>query len=387
MEPRIFNTIRAKAPAIMDWDAVTVKLIKDPGKPLTQVSELGVVHAGLEPASAVYRLTDEKTQFILKLHLDPDTFRREVANITFVNSFDRVAPELHCCDDGTRAILMEDLGDRNLAHLWHRNHMDEYSAWCRRAFTILADIQAYCEDHEGLLLEAYGESIPQRALSLPLPRGIATTLNEVLSVSRGVGLAEVDESFLGRIDGLLRMRMSQFEARHRGFLLDLTPWHVLEKDGRIRVLDLTAPPLGGLLSQFNVLWHLPTRREIITLYLTRREERGMRNIDHDEFHWLQDGLQLLECIQWMRNYCRQILEREHSFTNLDGSRPNDYQRSENAQLAAIREALDPHADLSPVTQILERYFRKPVHLPGSQQVPVSAQPSAGGDAEDRAPQP
>lgn len=155
-------------------------------------------------------------------------------------------------------------------------------------------------------------------------------------------------------------RINTFNARHKSFLLDLVFFHVVEKDGAIRVLDLTAPAVGGVVGQFNFVWHLQQRREIIRSYLAERQRLGAAKIDPRQFLWLEDAVQLLECIEWISDYCKEILQNEHTFTNLDGTRLDDYAGCERANLEAIYRALEPHDDLCKLIDLLERYFRVPL---------------------------
>ena len=77
MEPELIRTVSAAQPDLLAWDRLSVRVIKDPARPLSVVSDLGVPHGGLEKDSAVYRLSDGAASFIVKRHLDPVMFRRE----------------------------------------------------------------------------------------------------------------------------------------------------------------------------------------------------------------------------------------------------------------------------------------------------------------------
>ena len=128
-----WDRIKAQQSDLLDWDRLTVKVVKDPERPLSVVSDLGVPHAGMERDSSVHRLSDGAVSFIVKRHRDPVTFRREAANITFVNEAGGFAPELHWADPETGILLMEDLGDRSLAWVWKRGDMAEYERWVYEA--------------------------------------------------------------------------------------------------------------------------------------------------------------------------------------------------------------------------------------------------------------
>lgn len=357
---KLIQNVRANMPDLLAWDRAKVVVIKDPAAPLRQLSDLGVIHAGVEKDSQVYRVSDETSSFIVKQHFNPTVFRTEVANITFLNRSGPVAAELFFTDEDTGTIVMEDLGDRSLAYLWHEGRMAEYVNWAYRAASILAAVQADFEGNRTELATLYGTAAMERSQRSVLPGGLSDTLSEVVRISRAVELAGSDRANLEEVERQLRARINTFNARHKSFLLDLTFFHAVEKDGAIRVLDLTAPAVGGPVGQFNFVWRLQQRREIIRSYLAERQRLGAAKIDPRQFLWLEDAVQLLECIEWISSYCKEILQNEHSFTNLDGTRLEDYAGSERANLEAIYRALEPHDDLCKLIDLLERYFRVPL---------------------------
>ncbi len=56
MQPEIGQKIRSVCPDLLDWENLEVQTIKDPSAPLSVVSSLGVIHAGVEEGSAIHRL-------------------------------------------------------------------------------------------------------------------------------------------------------------------------------------------------------------------------------------------------------------------------------------------------------------------------------------------
>ena len=356
MNDQVIHRLKDAVPGLLDWGRATVKTIKDPTRPLAEVSELGVVHGGLERDSAVFRISDGASSIIVKQHFDPAVFRREVANITFVSRANGSGPEISWCDESSGLIVMEDLGDRSLAWLWQEQRMGEYAEWTRRAVRLVAEIQALANRDVEPLSKLHGGVALDRADRLPLPEGLSVTLGHVLHVSRGINLDAHDVATLDQVDAALRGAMADFNAERRGFVMCLTPWHVVEKDGAIRFLDFTEPPICGLLGQFNVAWHLFERRDILLSYLTERERLDLPPIDVEEFLRLEDGHLLLESVDWPERYCRDILEGEHTFTNLDGSRPDDYAGAEAGQLEVIRGTAAAHRELSCIAEIIDQHF-------------------------------
>lgn len=359
----LIRKIRAARPELLDWESVVVRTLKDPHRPLSIVSDLGVIHAGMEEQSAVHRITNGAGSYVIKQHFDPSAYAREAANIAFINSLRPIAPELLYSDDEAGVILMEDLGDRSLAHLAINNRMTEYERWVRRAFSLVALIQSHFRQHEQELRRLYGGRSPESGAYLPLPDGLPCAIAEILRISRGTELTLDDRELLEKTDAPLRARMQQFSYKHRSFTVDLTPWHIIEKDGKIRFLDFTRPPIGSLLLQFNVIWRLDNRRDIVRFYLEERARLELPHMDTEEFLRLQDGVQFLECIEWIRHYCKDILEGRHFLASWDGSKLDDYEGSEKPNLDAALEAISPHADFGKVASLLRRYFRKPITRP------------------------
>jgi len=359
----LIKKIRAVRPELLDWGSVVVRTLKDPRRPLSIVSDLGVIHAGMEEQSAVHRITNGAGSYVIKQHFDSSAYARETANIAFINALRPIAPEILYSDEDTGIILMEDLGDRSLAHLAINNRMQEYERWVRRAFSLVALIQSHFRRHEQELRRLYGNRSPESGPYLPLPDGLADALAEILRTSRGIELESDDRQLLEKTDAALRARMEQFSNRHRSFTVDLTPWHIIEKDGEIRFLDFTRPPIGSLLLQFNVIWRLENRRDIVRFYLEERARLGLPHVNTEEFLRLQDAVQFLECIEWIRHYCKDILEGRHFLASWDGSKLNDYEGSEKPNLDAALEAVSPHKDFDAVAGLLRRYFRKPITRP------------------------
>jgi len=356
----LIQNLRANKPALLDWDRLRVRVLKDPGKPLTRVSKLGVIHGGLEKESAIYRISDGTSSFIVKQYFDTAILRRERANMSFVNMVDLIAPEILYSDDETNTILMEDLGDMSLAYLWKNGLMKEYEEWVYRSMRILAQVQSYYSAHRARLEALYEGMVPCRNETPPLPDGLSSTIDEILRISRGTELEKKHRESLQEVEIDLKAKMEDFIREYKDFVMDIIPLHVIEKDGRIRLLDFTAPPIGSVLFQFNATWHLQSRREIILYYLRERDGLNLPHIDHEEFLWLADGLQLLECIEWIRIYCGEIIQGRHFLTDLEGRKLSDYERSEGGNLQALYRALAPHKDFCTVIDILDEYFRAPL---------------------------
>ena len=116
-----------------------------------------------------------------------------------------------------------------------------------------------------------------------------------------------------------------------------------------------------MLFQFsNVIWHLDEGREILRFYLQERDKLGPPCLDHDEFLRMADGLVLLGNVEWIRNYCRDIIEGEHGMTDLSGNRLTDYKGSEDSNLQGIYRALKPHEEFRETVEILQCYFSLPL---------------------------
>jgi len=359
----LVEEVRAVKPDLLDWNHLILKTLKDPQCPLSTISDLGVIHAGTEKGSAVHRISDNTSSYIIKQHFDPSAFKRETANITFINTLRPIAPELLYSDERSGTILMEDLGDRSLAHLAIRNRMVEYERWVRRAFSLVALLESHFRRHEGQLRHLYGTTSPESTPYLPLHDGLTGALDEILRTSRGIELDPDDRRLLGKLDATLREGIEQHGRDHSSFTVDLTPWHIIEKDGEIRFLDFTRPPVGSLLLQFNVIWRFDNRRDIIRFYLEERAKLGLPRINAEEFLRIQDRVQFLECIEWIRNYCKDILEGRHFLASWDGSKLDDYEGSERPNLEAALEAISPHRDLDWLADLLRRYFERPVTHP------------------------
>ena len=361
MQPEIGQKIRSVCPDLLDWDDLEVQTVKDPGAPLSVVSSLGVIHAGVEEGSAVYRLRAGGRSLILKRHSDPVVLRREVANITFVNHAGRFAPEIHYADDATGAILMEDLGDESLAFLWNNQMMDEYVEWLYESVGIVVSVHSFYHREPGRLDALYGGPVPEREPCVPLPDGLVQSLDQILDVSRGCHLEARDRRFLQSAERKIRADVRRFDKEHNDFILDITPWHLIRKEGRIRVIDLTAPPIGSMLFHFEpAIWHLEQRREILESYLDRRAEEGLPMPDRNEFLYLEDALHALECVDWIGRYCRDILGGEQVLRGLDGGKLDDYAGDEAENLEAARRALECHEELSEVLDVLDKYFGLPL---------------------------
>jgi hypothetical protein len=359
----LIRKIRAARPELLDWGSVVVRTLKDPRRPLSIVSDLGVIHAGMEKESAVRRICDSADSYVIKQHFDPSAYARETANIAFINSLRPIAPEILYSDDEAGVILMEDLGDRSLAHLAINNRMAEYERWVRRAFSLVALIQSHFRQHEQNLRRLYGGRSPESGPYLPLPDGLPCAIAEILRISRGTELTLDDRQLLEDLDAKLREGLEQYGRDHSSFTVDLTPWHIIDKDGEIRFLDFTRPPVSSLLLQFNVIWRLENRRDIVRFYLAERAGLGLPHVNTEEFLRLQDRVQFLECIEWIRHYCRDILEERHFLASWDGSELNDYEGSEKPDLDAALEAVSPYKDFDAVAGLLRRYFRKPITRP------------------------
>lgn len=361
MQLQIIQKIRSACPDLLDWDSLQVETVKDPSTPLSVVSSLGVIHAGVEQDSAIYRLRSGEKSFVLKQYFDPETLHREAANIAFVNRAGRFAPELYHCDPETGVILMEDLGDESLAYLWKNQMMDEYVEWVYEAVDLVVCVQRLYQEDPGLLRELYGGPVPQRGPYLPLPDGLPGTLDEILKVSRGDRLETRDRDLLRSSEQKIRADVQRFDKGHRDFILDITPWHVIRKEGRLRVIDLPAPPIGSMLYHFEpAIWHLEERREVLEFYLDRRAEEGLPVPDRDGFLYLEDALHALECVDWIGRYCRDILGGEQALRGLDGGKMDDYAGSEAENLLALRRALECHEGLSDVLRILDKCFGLPL---------------------------
>ena len=157
MDARLAASVRSRNPDLLDWSGVTTRTLKDPKRPLSVVSDLGVLHAGLEEGSAVYRLSDGARSVIVKQHYDTSAFRREVANTAFVNMVGPIAPEVVDADEQTGAIVMEDLGDRSLAYLWKNERWEEYRSWVYETVEIVVRVQAYFQRDGERLQALYGD--------------------------------------------------------------------------------------------------------------------------------------------------------------------------------------------------------------------------------------
>jgi len=169
----LIKKIRAVRPELLDWGSVVVRTLKDPRRPLSIVSDLGVIHAGMEEQSAVHRITNGAGSYVIKQHFDSSAYARETANIAFINALRPIAPEILYSDEDTGIILMEDLGDRSLAHLAINNRMQEYERWVRRAFSLVALIQSHFRRHEQELRRLYGNRSPE-AHTYPCPTASPT---------------------------------------------------------------------------------------------------------------------------------------------------------------------------------------------------------------------
>ena len=359
----LVEKVRADRPDLLDWDKVSVKVIKDPQKPLSVVSELGVVHAGLDKDSAIWRLRDARHSFILKWHFDAMAFRRETANIAFVNQAGQFAPQIHYSDPADGTMLMEDLGDHSLAYVWNSGLMDDYVEWVYEAVALVLAVQGFYRTEHALLRGLYEGLDMELQINLPLAQGLTQTLNEVLQLSRGCRLEARDQARLRTAEEKVNRGIQRHSEEHKDFVLDLASHHIIRKDGRIRVIDLTAPAIGSVLFQFsNIIWHLDERREILRFYLKERDKLGPPYLDHDEFLRMADGLLLLVSVEWIRNYCREIIEGEHSLTDLEGSLLTDYEGPEASNLQAIYRALEPYEEFKETVEVLQGYFSLPLKL-------------------------
>jgi aminoglycoside/choline kinase family phosphotransferase len=340
---------------------VTVQTIKDPEAPLSTVSESGVIHGGVEPDSAVCRLRAGGESLILKRYFDPAPLQREVANITFVNRAGGFGPELHHVEPDAGIVLMEDLGDDSMASLWLQRRMAEYVEWARGTADLLAAVQSLYDMQPDLLRDLYGGTVPERGgHALPLD-GLVQALDKILEMSRGVHLAPGDRRAISRVAEKMRAEVLRFEADWRDFIIDATPWHIIRKEGRLRVIDLTAPPVGPMLFQLGpVIWHLHQRRQILGYYLDRRSERNLPVPDRDEFLRLEDWLHAISCVDWIGRYCRDIIGGVQALRGLDGSRLDDYAGSEAQNLEALRDGLRPQEDWRDLLEVLERCFALPL---------------------------
>ncbi len=364
MKQELIDKIRADNPRLLDWDNLSIKTLKDPEKPLSQVSKSGVIYGGLEKGSAVYRISDSANSFIIKHHYDRDSFRREVNNISFVNRIDSIAPRIAYSEDENGLIVMEDLGERSLAYLWKHNQMREYTQWCYETAEVLAMIQSYFHKNKSVLESIYGgKSLPRWQKGVPPSEGLVSTTDEILRISRGISLKRKDREDLEEVELDLKERIDKFNALNQDFIIEVDFLHVLKKSGKIRFIDFTNPPLGSIVFQFNIAWHLPERANIVRHYLKRRDELASPSIDHDEFLYLQDGFQLLEGIDWIRTYCREAIEGEHFLTDFEGKRITNYEESETNNLQAMRLALSSHPRLRSVMEMLDGYFSKQL-IPG-----------------------
>ena len=362
MQPGTIQKLRSACPDLLDWDGVEVQTIKDPRAPMSIVSDQGVAYGGIEPDSAVHRLTAGGRSVILKQHFAAEPFRRETANIAFVNHAGGFAPELHHVDAEAGLVLMEDVGGDSMAVLWANGMMDEYTRWAYEAVDVVVAVQLFHRDHAELLEELYGGPAPERGPVVSLPEGLPAALDAILEMSRGSRLSEADHDALRQWEDAVTVRVRRFSERHRTFSQeDLNAWHVIRKDGRIRVIDLTGAPIGPLLFHLeNAVWHLEDRRQILHYYLDRRETSDLPGVDRDEFMFLEDAMHALSCLDWAGRYCRAILGDELAFRGMDGSRVNDYAGSEADQLAAIRRGLAPHDGHAVVLEIVDRYFALPL---------------------------
>lgn len=361
MEPAVIELIRRHQPSLLAWDDLSVSVLKDPRRPLSVVSQLGVPHGGLEKDSALYRIADGEQSFIVKRHLDAARFRCEVANFAFVGEAGGFAPAVVWTDDESGAIVMEDLGDHSLAWVWKSGDMAQYQRWVHEAVEVVLSVQAHFHRHEQRVRALYGDQSPESAPKLYPPEETLAQLDEILRVSRGAALPDRDRAALMDAVRPMNARLERFGREHRTFSLGLTPWHILRKEGRLRVIDLTFQPIGPVLGELGDLtWHLESRREIVGFYLDGRVRLGLPPLDRDEFLRLSDWLTVLGCLLWIRIYCRDILEGEQALVDLGGARLTDYAANEGANLAAIRRALAPYPDLSLVSGVLERAFRLPL---------------------------
>ena len=364
MKQELINKIRTDNHGILDWDNLSIKTLKDPEKPLSQISKSGIIYGGLEKGSAVYRMSDTANSLIIKHHYDRDSFRREVNNISFVNGIDLIAPRIVYSEDENGLIAMEDLGERSLAYLWKHNQMREYTQWCYETVEVLAMIQSYFHKNKSVLESIYGgKSIPRWQKGVPPFGGLVNTTDEILRISRGISLKEKDREDVKEVELDLKERIEKFNTLHEDFVTEVDFLHVFKKNGKIRFLDFTNPPLGSIVFQFNIVWHLPERANIVGHYLKRRDELASPSIDHDEFLYLQDGIQLLEGIDWIRTYCREAIEGQHFLTDFEGKRITNYEESEARNLQAMRLALSPHTHLRSVMEMLDGYFSKQL-IPG-----------------------
>ena len=361
MQREVIEHIREHNADLLDWPGLAVRTIKDPERPLSVVSGLGVPHGGMEKDSAVYRISDAERSFIVKRHAEPELFRREVANITFVNEAGGFAPEIAWADAETGIILMEDLGDQSLAWVWQRGDMAEYERWLRETVEIALQAQAHFHRREDRLRALYGDLSPDSPTKAFPPEEPLTQLDEALRISRGAALADGERDALLSIIRPMNERLAAFSTQHRTFCLGLSPWHIIRKDGRLRVIDLTFLPIGSVLGHFgNMTWHLDGERDIHRRYLDGRERLGLPPLDREEFLLLTDWSGLLGCVLWIRTYCRDILESEQALVDLRGERLTDYEANEAANLKAIYRALAPYPGLAAVADILERNFGRPL---------------------------
>ena len=360
MTPQIEH-VRERQPDLLAWERLRVKVIKDPARPLSAVSELGTAHGGLERDSSVWRIGDGARAFIVKHHAEATRFRCEAANLTFVNEAGGFGPELVWADADSGILLLEDLGDQSLAWVWQRGDMAEYERWVGEIVEVTLQVQAHFLHHEDRLRALYGDLSPDSPPRTFPPEETVTQLDEALRISRGAGLADADRNALRRIAGPMSRRLEAFGRRHRTFCLGLGPQHVIRKGGRLRVIDLTFPPVGSVLGQLgNLTWHLDGERDVHRRYLTGRERLGLPPLDREEFLLLTDWLGFLSCVLWIRIYCRDILEGEQALVDLGGARLRDYASSERANVQAIERALAPYRELSVVLDALNRNFGRPL---------------------------
>ena len=77
---------------------------------------------------------------------------------------------------------------------------------------------------------------------------------------------------------------------------------------------------------------------------------------------MADGLVLLGNVEWIRNYCRDIIEGEHGMTDLSGNRLTDYKGSEDSNLQGIYRALEPYEEFKETVEVLQGYFSLPLKL-------------------------
>lgn len=352
--------LREDQPDLLAWERLRVKVIKDRAQALSTVSELGTAHGGLERDSSVWRIGDGARAFIVKHHAEAAFFHREAANITFVNEAGGFGPELVWADPSSGILLMEDLGDRSLAWVWQQGDMAQYERWTAEVVDVVLAVEAHFDRHEERLRALYGDLNPDSPPRTFPPEETVTQLDEALRISRGAGLSDADRNALRRIAEPMSRRLEAFCRRHRTFCLGLGPQHVIRKDGRLRVIDLTFPPVGSVLGQLgNLTWHLDDERDIHRRYLTGRVRLRLPPLDHEEFLLLTDWLGFLRCVLWIRIYCRDILEGEQALVDLAGRRLTDYEANETANLKALYRALAPYPQLSAVVDILNRGFGRP----------------------------